>query len=143
MIKVIIADIVQQEKFYVVVLLDEAERRILPIWIGETEAQAIAAYYLERPLPRPYTHDLMANLLEAAGVTLEEVRIKTLEKMTFYAVAKLRNGDAIQEVDARPSDAIALALRMNSPIYAAEDVLKLDIGENHINNKRSDHPSTA
>ena len=132
MIRVTVADIVQQEKYYAIVLLDEAGRRILPIWVGEPEARAIAACYLERPVPRPWTHDLMANLLEAAGTALEEVRVETLKEITFYAVVKLRSGDTTREVDARPSDAIALALRMNSPIYVAEEVLKeegLDIPE--------------
>ena len=65
----------------------------------------------------------MTNLLATAGVELEEVRVEALKEDTFYAVAKLRSGEAVQEVDARPSDAIALALRTGSPVYVAEEVM--------------------
>lgn len=125
MIPVTIADVITQEENgnKVVVLLDEAGRRVLPIWIGPFEADWIALQLLNQSVPRPLTYDFTAKLLEAAGVRLEEVCIKTLVENTFYAVAKVRSGDMVHEIDARPSDAIALALRMNSPILVAEEVI--------------------
>lgn len=125
MVPVTIADLMTQEENNnkVVVLIDEAGRRVLPIWIGPFEADAIALQLLNQSVPRPLTYDFTAKLLEAAGVRLEEVRIETLHENTFYAIAKIRSGVTVHEVDARPSDAIALALRMNSPIWVAEEVM--------------------
>ncbi len=125
MVRVTLADVVQRNdgKQHVVVLLDEAGRRILPIWVGPSEGQAIAARLLEWQPPRPLTYELMASMLDAAGAQVDEVRIEALKQGVFYAVAKLRGGDRVREVDARPSDAIALALRTRSPIYASDEVL--------------------
>jgi len=132
MVKVTIADVVRagdvagawSEDFHVVVLLDEAGRRILPIWIGPFEGAEIARHLLERSTFRPMTFNFMASLLGAAGVGLEEVRIEALKEDVFYATARLRTGDTVQEVDARPSDAMALALRVGSPIYVAGEVME-------------------
>lgn len=132
MVKVTIADVVRakdvaeawSEEFYVVVLLDEAGRRILPIWIGLFEGAEIARLLLERSTFRPMTYNFTASLLEAAGVELEEVRIEALKEDVYYAVAKLRSNGTVREVDARPSDAMALALCTGSPIYTAEEVLE-------------------
>ncbi len=126
MIKVTVADVVKQERedkhFQVVVLLDEAGRRALPIWVGPVEGQAIAMGLREYTPFRPMTFDFMAKLLQAAGVEVEEVRVEALKEDTFYAIVKLHCGDRVREIDARPSDAIALALRLGSPIYVAEGV---------------------
>lgn len=126
MIKVTIADVVEQKKgqSYVIVLHDKTGHRILPIWIGAFEAWAIAVHLLEHSPFRPLTHDFMTNLLATVGVELEEVRVEALKEDTFYAVAKLRSGDTVQEVDARPSDAIALALRTGSPVYVTHEVME-------------------
>ncbi|MCP4535824.1 MAG: sigma-70 family RNA polymerase sigma factor [Chloroflexi bacterium] len=124
MIKVSVADVVKQNEFYVIVLLDEAGRRILPIWVGPYEGEAIAIHLLEQSVPRPLTHKFMANLLETIDAELEEVRVEALQENTFYAIAKLCSGDTVQEVDARPSDAIALALHTGSPIYVNGEVLE-------------------
>jgi len=128
MIKVTIADVIPQQKedteVHAVVLWDEAGCQILPIWVGSWEAESIALGLSEVSLPRPMTYNFMAKLLEAAGAELEEVRIEVLKDFTFYAVAKLRSADNVREVDARPSDAIALALHMNSPIYVAQELLE-------------------
>lgn len=128
MIKVTIADVIAQQKgdreVHVVVLWDEATCRVLPIWVGRAEGEAIALGLSEASIPRPMTYNFMAKLLEAAGAELEEVRIEALKDFTFYAVAKLRSAGKVREVDARPSDAIALALRMNSPIYVAQELLE-------------------
>jgi RNA polymerase sigma factor (sigma-70 family) len=128
MIEVKIADVIPQTEedtqAYVVLLWDEASHRVLPIWVGRWEGESIALGLSETPTPRPMTYNFMANLLEAAGAELEEVWIESLREITFYAVVKLRSADKLREVDARPSDAIALALRMNSPIYVAQELLE-------------------
>jgi len=125
MIPVTIADLIIQEESgnRIVVLIDEVGRRLLPIWIGPFEGEAIALQLLKQSVPRPLTYDFMAKLLEAVSLRLEEVRIEDLRESTFYATAKIRNGDSVHEIDARPSDAIALALCMNSPIWVAEAVM--------------------
>jgi len=106
-----------------VILADEAGHQLLPIMIGEFEARAIAIGLLKEPLPRPITYTFMANALETIGASLEGVCItKRDEGGTFYAVAQFRIGDAVREVDARPSDAMALAVRTGSPIYATDEL---------------------
>lgn len=128
MVKVTIADVLQEEhngtQVYVVVLLDAAGHRLLPIWVGKWEGEAIAIGLRGHDRPRPLTYKFMANLLEVVGASLEEVRLEAIREGTFYAVAKLKSGDRVQEVDARPSDAIALAVHLDSPIYAAQEVLE-------------------
>ncbi|SRR6266446_1585515 len=113
-----------QNKQNVVILLDEANRRVLNIWIGAHEALIIAMGLTEIPPTRPMSIHLMMNLLKATGIELEEVRIETLKDDIFYAVAKFRHGDALQELDARPSDAVALAVLLDKPIYVADQVLE-------------------
>jgi bifunctional DNase/RNase len=108
----------------IVLLRDPSGRRQVPIWIDQAQAQNIlTGLSRERP-PRPLSHDLMASLLDAAGLKLERVIIHTIEDNTFRAVLKLHDGDerAI-ELDARPSDAIALALRTDSGIWMLEEVV--------------------
>lgn len=126
MVKVTIADVMHQAEKdnHIIVLLDEAGQRLLPIWIGPFEAESIALQLLSRTTPRPLTYNFMARLLVAVGATLEEVRVEVLKETTFYAVAKLHNGQTVQEIDARPSDAIALALRVHCPIYVTEAVME-------------------
>lgn len=125
-VKVTIADVVVNEENgnRIVVLYDEPGQRLLPIWIGPFEADAMAMQLLDLTVPRPLTYEFTARLLAAAGATLEEVRVETIRENTFYAVAKLRSDGAVQEVDARPSDAIALALRMGCPIYVTDEVME-------------------
>lgn len=108
----------------IVLLRDPSGRRQVPIWIDQAQAHNIlAGLDHERP-PRPLSHDLMVSLLEAGGLTLERVIIHTIEENTFRAVLKLRNAAAEQqELDARPSDAIALALRTGSGIWMLEEVV--------------------
>jgi bifunctional DNase/RNase len=108
----------------IVLLRDPSGRRQVPIWIDQAQAQNIlAGLNGERP-PRPLSHDLMVRLLEAGGLQLERVVIHTIEDSTFRAVLKVRRGEeeAI-ELDARPSDAIALALRTGSGIWMLEEVV--------------------
>ena len=135
MIKVTIADVMvkkhektedgKQKEHHIIVLLDEAGQRALSIWVGPFEGQTIAMGLRGLSTPRPMTFNFMASLLEAVDVELEEVRVEALKDETFYGVARLRNGDRVQEVDARPSDAIALAVRTGSPIYVADEVMKM------------------
>lgn len=104
-----------------IVLLREAEgERYLPIWIGAVEATAIAFAQQGVVPPRPLTHDLLKDLLEATGNELAEVRITEVDDGVFYATLVLGSG---VELSARPSDSIALALRTGSRIVCAEDLL--------------------
>jgi bifunctional DNase/RNase len=113
----------------IVLLRDPAGRRQVPIWIDQAQAQNILAGVAESPPPRPLSHDLMVSLLQAAELELERVIIHAIEDNTFRAVLKLsRRSDAegsepLLEVDARPSDAIALAVRTGSPIWMLEEVV--------------------
>lgn len=107
----------------IVLLKEEGGERFLPIWIGAAEAAAIAFALQGIVTPRPMTHDLMKNVLDEVGVGLEKISITELREGTFYAVIHLtRNGTAF-EVSSRPSDAIALAVRWDCPIFADEEVL--------------------
>jgi bifunctional DNase/RNase len=108
-----------------VILTDEEERRYLPIWIGVAEATAIFIQLNEQTLPRPMTHDLLKSVIESLGAKVSKVLINDIEESTFYARIFLETpgvGEKI-EVDARPSDAIALALRVDAPIFVAEKVV--------------------
>ena len=109
----------------IVLLRDPSGRRQVPIWIDQSQAQNILAGLSDRKPPRPLSHDLMASLLDAGGLTLERVVIHTIEDATFRAVLKLSH-DAAEgelELDARPSDAIALAVRTGSGIWMLEEVV--------------------
>lgn len=107
-----------------IVLLREREgERFLPIWIGNAEAQAIALALQGVVTPRPMTHDLLRNILEELAVQVQSIAITELRDGTFYAVINMqRNGTALA-ISSRPSDAIALAVRLECPIFASEDVL--------------------
>jgi bifunctional DNase/RNase len=108
-----------------IVLLREltGERRMLPIFIGPPEATAIAFALEQVQTPRPMTHDLMKDLLEELGVTLERIVVTDLQDSTFFAELHLNRGGEVHQLSSRPSDAIALAARTGSPIFADEDVL--------------------
>ena len=107
----------------VVVLKDENDTRLLPIWIGGAEAQAIASRLQGVQFPRPMTHDLLLSILEELGGTVEEVVICRLERNTYYAVIRVRRGNEVLDVDSRPSDALAIALRAEVPVYVLRSVL--------------------
>jgi len=107
----------------IVLLKDHSERRALPIWIGQPEAKAIMTVLENQRSPRPMTHDLLANFLETWEIALERIVIHSLQDNTFYAVLTVRQGEVKKEIDARPSDAIALALRTDSPIWVMEEVV--------------------
>ena len=97
--------------------------RLLPIWIGQPEATSILLALEGTEMPRPLTHDLMKGLLDALGSDLERVEITRVDEGTFYATLTLRTDTDTLIVDARPSDSIALAIRMGAPIFVAEEVL--------------------
>jgi uncharacterized protein len=107
----------------IVLLKDGSDRRALPIYIGQEQARAIMGAMENQKPPRPLTHDLIVNMLEAWNMTLDKVIIHTLQKDTFYAALILQQGDIKKEIDARPSDAIAIALRTNTPIWVMEEVV--------------------
>jgi bifunctional DNase/RNase len=107
-----------------IVLLKEADGdRYLPIWIGAVEATAIAFALQGIQTPRPMTHDLMRDILTETDVTVERVLISELVDQTFFATIRMSQNGKAMEVSSRPSDAVALAVRINAPIYAAEEVL--------------------
>lgn len=108
---------------YILYLLDTAGGRVLPIWVGPYEGMQISYLLQGRATPRPLTYKFIANLLDTLGATLQEVRVEALKETTFYAVVKAQNGKTVHELDARPSDALALALEMKSPIFVADEVM--------------------
>ncbi len=107
----------------IVLLKERAGERYLPIWIGAAEAAAIALALQGVVTPRPMTHDLLKNILDDLGVTVHRIVVTELREGTFFAQLDMRrNGDSL-EISSRPSDAIAIAVRMSVPIFASEDVL--------------------
>jgi bifunctional DNase/RNase len=107
----------------VVILRETNGNRFLPIWIGQFEAEAIAMFLQEVEAVRPMTHDLLKNLINGLGATLERVEIHDLRDDVFYARLMIRNDKERIEVDSRPSDGIALAIRVHAPIFVAEAVM--------------------
>jgi len=107
----------------IVLLRDGTERRALPIWIGEAEARAIVMALDPKSPARPMTHDLFISMLETWGMKVERVVIHSLKNSTFFAVLTVKNGEIKKEIDARPSDAIAIALRAHCPIWVMEEVI--------------------
>jgi len=108
----------------IVVLKDIASETVMPIWVGIFEANAIAIEIEKIAAPRPMTHDLARNLVRHLNAQLERVVISELKDDTFFATLWLRQGDDPMVIDARPSDAIALALRADCPIYVTEQVMQ-------------------
>jgi uncharacterized protein len=106
-----------------IILRDEDDKRSLSIWVGLPEANAIALELEKIPTQRPMTHDLIKSLLETVEARVTKVVVTDLRENTFYAVIHLHMGTRDLTVDSRPSDAIALALRVEAPIFVAEAVL--------------------
>jgi len=107
----------------IVILRDTQSQLFLPIWIGVFEANAIALRIEGVEPPRPMTHDLLRLVLDQLGAAVEKIVISDLRESTFFALIHLRHGDDSVTVDARPSDAIALALRVSAPIFVLRSVL--------------------
>lgn len=109
----------------VVVLKDMDTDRYLPIWIGPFEADAITIQLQGIQVARPLTHDLLKSVIDHMGATISHVTVSELKNDTFYArIVMDVNGDSM-EIDARPSDAIALAVRVNAPLFVAEEVMEM------------------
>jgi bifunctional DNase/RNase len=108
----------------IIILRDEEEKRSLPIWVGIFEANAIALELEKISTPRPMTHDLIKNILESVEAKVEKIVVNDLRDNTFFALIHLRLGEEEITVDSRPSDAIALALRVGAPIFVDEDVVR-------------------
>ena len=111
-------------KMPIVVLEDPTSERILPIWIGVFEANAIALTIENIPTPRPMTHDLIKNFMNKLQISVDRIVVNDVRNNTFYAVIHCQHNGQTLLIDSRPSDAIALALRMSSPIFVEDDVVK-------------------
>lgn len=107
----------------ILILKDLQETTSLPIWIGLLEATSIATELEKIQFPRPMTHDLMRNCFEHLNIKVERIEVCDLRNNTYYALIYLRDSDHVSSIDARPSDAIAIALRTNAPIFVKEEVL--------------------
>ena len=107
----------------IVLLKDHSEKRALPIYIGQDQARAIIGALERQKPPRPLTHDLMVNIFGIWGLELERIIIHSLQDNTFYATLCMRHGETKKEIDCRPSDAIAIALRTGTPIWVMEEVV--------------------
>ena len=112
-----------QRRVPFVLLVDDDEKRLLPIWIGPFEANAIASELQGKTSPRPLTHDLLRSVIETLGYEVTRVTVTRLEGGTFYAEIMLVGQGQTLEIDARPSDALALALRAHCEVYVAAEVL--------------------
>ncbi len=113
----------------IVVLQDESKSRTLPIWVGQTEGNAIRVAVEGVAAPRPLTHDLLGKLLERLKATVKKVVVHDLRDNTFYAMIYVDTDGRELAIDARPSDAIALALRSGAPIFARHDLLAVSESE--------------
>jgi bifunctional DNase/RNase len=108
---------------YVVILREKEGERLLPIWIGQAEAESIVIEMSKLKRERPLTHDLCKTLITGMGGTLRRIQITKVENRTYYAEMHIRVNEKMIQVDARPSDSIAIALRFSAPIFAQEDLL--------------------
>jgi len=103
--------------------IENEKKRLLPIWIGQSEAIAIHLQLKDELPPRPFAHDLMKNIIEALSATVESIYVHSLKDRTFFALINLTVGQETLQIDARPSDSIALALRSNAPIFVEEEII--------------------
>ena len=111
-------------KMPIVVLEDQNKQRMLPIWIGLFEANAIALKIENISTPRPMTHDLLKSVLKKLDISIEKIVVNDVRDNTFYAMIHCRHNNELMTIDSRPSDAIALALRTESPIFVEEEVVE-------------------
>lgn len=108
---------------HVVILQEKDGERLLPIWIGQPEAESIVMQMHNIKRQRPLTHDLCRSLIIGLGGTLQAVHITRVEKNTYFAELRILRGGEMVQVDSRPSDGIAIALRLQAPIFASEELL--------------------
>ena len=123
----------------VVILKDLEGKRFLPILIGPYEATAIAIALEGTAVPRPLSHDLMRTMLESLHASLEQIVIHDIKDSTFFAKLIVRTNGSTQEIDARPSDGIALALRMQAPIFVSDKIVL----EESVSDKRTEQEEMA
>jgi len=130
MIRVEVAGVAVDPFLQAVVILRQPDgRKLLHIWIGPAEAQSIAMHLEGKTPPRPLSHDLLSSMLSALKVQVTQVVIHDLQDNTFYAEVHLKRGNKTYQIDARPSDAIALAIRTKSPIYVTGNVIEAMVEE--------------
>jgi len=122
----------QNSKSPVVVLKEKNGQRVLPIWIGPAEASAIAMELAGVKFARPLTHDLLRQVILGLGAELKRVVITKVQDNTYYAALEIRRDDHVIQIDARPSDSIAIALRLGAPIYTNEGLLNSEVGPGFI-----------
>ena len=108
---------------YVVVLQEKDGTRLLPIWIGQPEAEAIVMHMHDVKRARPLTHDLLRSVILGLGAQLRRVQITRVAQQTYFAELQIQRDDVLIHVDARPSDSIAVALRLGAPIFASDALL--------------------
>ena len=108
---------------YVIILREKAGERLLPIWIGQAEAESIVIEMSKLKRERPLTHDLCKTLITGLGGSLRRIQITKVENRTYYAELHIRLDDRMIHIDARPSDSIAIALRFAAPIFAQDELL--------------------
>lgn len=128
---------------YVVVLQEKDGSRLLPIWIGQAEAESIVMHMHNVKRPRPLTHDLFRSLVVGLGAELRRVNITRVAQSTYYADLQVQHGGELVQIDARPSDSIAIALRLSAPIFAAEALLvdpELEAEEGLADDDEDDEP---
>ncbi len=124
---------------YVVVLQEKDGARLLPIWIGQPEAESIVLHMHNVKRARPLTHDLVRSLILGLQATMQRVQITRVEDRTYYGEIFLEHNGHVVEIDARPSDCIAIALRLGAPIFAAEQLL-VDPGDEDEAQDDDDEP---
>jgi bifunctional DNase/RNase len=124
----------------IIILRDEEGQRVLPIWVGIFEANAIALQIENIATPRPMTHDLLRNVIQDLNAAVQKVVVCDLKENTFYALIYVAVGSETVAIDARPSDAIALALRTRAPIFVEESVIdnakSIDFGTERADSER-------
>lgn len=122
-VKALVVDYIQNTP--VVLLQDPISEKAVPVWIGQNEAHAIAYGIQAKEFPRPLTHDLLKNMISTLGGELEKIIIDSLHDSVYYATLYVRDLDnVVHEIDARPSDSVALAVRGDVPIFIEEDVFE-------------------
>lgn len=125
LIEVEIEDIVMTNTGFAMIFYDRESNRVLPIFIGPFEANGILMKLQDYKFPRPLTYDLIRNILDSMGAFVEKVVINDLRDNTFYATLYINFQGNVLEIDSRPSDAVAIAVRFNAPIYVAQHVMDM------------------
>jgi bifunctional DNase/RNase len=127
---------------YVIILQEKGGSRLLPIWIGQPEAESIAMHMSNVRRERPLTHDLCRNIIVALGGTLNRVQITKVQQNTYYAELHVLRGEQTVTIDARPSDSIAVALRLEAPIFAP-DALLMTVADDEVSEIDSEADTSA